>query len=278
MLTSTLSDTATLTGTARRPGTGGLGGAETIAPGSISPTTQGLLANGSISFTAFGPNSCGTTAMTTTTRTVLGDGTYPTAQQTAVGFVPTAVGEYIFVASYDGSSPNTNAQPGVTCANQPSNEKVTVSGAASISTAQRWLPNDTAHVTSPTGTTLAGTVTFTLHNTADCTGAASVTQVKNVVTDANAGGSNNDRTVSTTNGLFVVDVDNDTGAWSWKVVYDDTALADRLPRVNARVPSRSTTTLRSVPRERSRISKYDDERPRRKPGPLTFVDRARSYA
>jgi hypothetical protein len=46
------------------------------------------------------------------------------------------------------------------------------------------------------------------------------------VTDANAGGTANDRTVSTNNTSFIVTTANDATAWSWKVSYNDAALSD----------------------------------------------------
>ena len=219
---STLSDTATLSGTANQPGTGGLGGAETIAPGSIEPTTAGAPAGGSIAWRALGPDNCTTVAMASTSRTVTGNGTYPKAGQTAVSFVAGSPGLYTFVASYTSdSSGNTNGVAESACPDLTDTEEVTVIGSASLSTAQRWLPNDTATITSQAGTTLAGDVTFKLFPTGNCTGTEVLTQVKDVVTDANPGGTANNRVVSTTNTAFVVTVANDGSAWSWLVSYDD---------------------------------------------------------
>src|SRR5262249_17463996 len=52
------------------------------------------------------PNCAGQPVFTTT-RTVNGNGTYPTAAQPAVSFTPNAPGTYHWVASYSGDSPNT---------------------------------------------------------------------------------------------------------------------------------------------------------------------------
>jgi hypothetical protein len=229
-LTNPITDTASLTGTAKQPGTGGLGGAETIAPGSINAlaTTQ-LDAGGTITFDVRGPGNCTASGLTVTGSpvTVSGDN----ASYGPVSATPTAIGTYTFVATYSGNSPNTNGAAG-TCppgAND-GDEEVTVTGVATLGTAQRWLPNDTAHITGSTGTTLSGTVTFTLYNDGTCgtgTGTAQYGPVtKNVVTDANPGGTANNRFVSTTNTDFFVTTANDAVAWSWKVSYDDANLTD----------------------------------------------------
>lgn len=48
--------------------------------------------------------------------------------------------------------------------------------ASSLTTAQRWVPNDSATITAPAGGTLAGTVTFQLFTNATCSGTAKYTQ------------------------------------------------------------------------------------------------------
>jgi hypothetical protein len=150
-----------------------------------------------------------------------------------VSATPTAVGKYTFVASYDGSSPNTLGAGPSSCppGAGDGDEEVNVTGVATLATAQNWLPNDTAHITSSTGTTLSGTVTFTLYNDGTCgtgTGTSQYSVTRNVVTDADSSPvpTANDRYVSTTNTAFFVTVANDAVAWSWKVSYDDAALTD----------------------------------------------------
>ena len=87
---STLSDTATLTLAATGPGTNGTNTTyPSINPSSVPP------AGGTISWTAFGPDSCTTVAMASTSRDVSGNGTYPKAAQTAVSFVAGAPGLYV---------------------------------------------------------------------------------------------------------------------------------------------------------------------------------------
>jgi hypothetical protein len=231
---STLTDTATLDGTAREPGSNGIG------PGGTINATNGALAGGSIAFTAFGPNSCVTVAMAETSRSVSGDNTYPTAAQTAVGFQANAVGEYVFVATYTfPTGVNTLAPAAVSCANQPAAEKVTVTGAASLATAQRWLPNDTATITSPAGTTLAGLVDFELYNDGSCGQGGGTVQFSALDVNVQSGsGAANNRTVSTNNTTtLVVTSANDGVAWSWKVTYDDNALEDPAAKCETTTPA-----------------------------------------
>jgi hypothetical protein len=92
LLGNPINDTATLSGTANRPGTP-----------VINPTTAGGPAGGTITFTAFGPGNCTSVAFTTTVN-VSGDGTYG-----PVSFTPTAAGAYHWAATYSGDSPNTLA-------------------------------------------------------------------------------------------------------------------------------------------------------------------------
>jgi hypothetical protein len=160
-LNNPISDTATLSGTANEPGTP-----------VINPTTAGGPAQGTITFTVFGPNSCSTVA-TTLTKSVNGDGAY------TVSFTPTAVGTYVFDASYSGDAPNTNASAAVTCANEPAAEAVTVTDTSSASSTQTWLPNDTAAVASGSGkASLSGTVTLQLYDgSSNCTLGAVASQL-----------------------------------------------------------------------------------------------------
>ncbi|TMG47855.1 MAG: hypothetical protein E6H91_07925 [Chloroflexi bacterium] len=159
-LGNAISDTATITGTANQPGTP-----------VINPTTAGSPAGGMITFTAFGPNNCTTVAFGPTSVTITGDGTYG-----PVSFTPTAVGTYTFVASYSGNSPNTNPVAATGCPDTTGTETVLVTDTTSVVTAQDWLPNDSATITSAGGSALNGSVVFTLYHSADCTGTALYTE------------------------------------------------------------------------------------------------------
>ena len=159
----TISDSATLSGAANRPGDNGPGG-DTGLYKSIN-ATNGAAPNSSISWTLYGPNnsSCTTNIKATFSRLVSGNGTYPTAAQPAVSYMPTlsdGVGTYVFVASYPSDSVNTNAAPATSCSDPL--EAITLIGSASSASKQRWLPNDRVVLTTTAGT-LDGTLTVTLY-------------------------------------------------------------------------------------------------------------------
>ncbi|HEY3335567.1 MAG TPA: hypothetical protein VGK16_10075 [Candidatus Limnocylindrales bacterium] len=211
ILGNPISDTATISGTATGPGSGGLG-----TGGTINPTTPGAPAGGTITWTAYGPGDCSTVAMAATSRTVSGNGTYPTVSQTGVSFTPLSLGTYTFVASYSGDSPNTLSIGNSACPDASSKESVDVTGTSSLSTAQDWLPNDTATLTGDAN--LNGSLTFTLYNDNTCgtTGGTDQYHVTQTIANATSGStfSTNNTTVKATA----------TGDWSWKVSYTDNNL------------------------------------------------------
>jgi hypothetical protein len=241
VLGSTLSDTATLSGTANNPDTSNPG------PNSTYPTINGgtIPAAGTISWTAYGPDSCLTVAMTSTSRDVSGDGTYPTASQNAVSFVPSAVGGYVFVATYGGSGPNTNApSTTATCLSPGANESVTVTGTASSSSAQRWLPNDRVVLGSTSGTTLHGTLTVTLYKgafggtAANCTVGTGVAVTGQSYGPITVNPGTNSFVYNTTNSAFVVGTNSDgtttgagtDGTYFWLIHYVDNSLTSPTDR------------------------------------------------
>ncbi len=194
---ATISDTATLNGTASEPG----------SP-VINPTTAGSPAKGTITFTAYGPGNCTTVAMPATTVNVNGDGTYG-----PVSFSPSSPGTYTFVASYSGDSPNTNGVPTTACPDTTGTEAVTATDTSSASSAQNWLPNDSAMVKSASGTAdLNGTLTLQLYDgSGDCTTGA-VTSQKYTQTVTNAATA----TISSNNTTYLVTA---TDTVSWKVTF-----------------------------------------------------------
>jgi len=219
-LGNAISDTATLSGTAKQPGTDGIGPGGTINATAASQAAAG----GSITWRALGPDDCTTVAMAATSRTVSGDGIYPTASQTAVSFTPTAIGTYTFVAGYGGNSPNTNSVAESACPDTTGTETVTVTGSAALSTAQDWLPNDTATLTGPVN--LNGTLTFQLYTGDNCgaTSGSAVSGQQYTVTVTNAASGS---TFSTSNTTFKVSA---SASYSWLVTYDDTTLNDPAPK------------------------------------------------
>jgi hypothetical protein len=207
ILGSTLSDFAQLSGTASEPGTGGPGGDTGLYKSIYLTAPSGLTkADHSISWTLFGPASDGS-AQCTTTKTLSPSSVTVTGDNTIPGYGPVTytttaandgLGVYTFAASYPGDLPNTLAAADVTCANGASNgEQVTVTSTAATTTAQKWLPQDTATVTASGGATLAGTVTFSLYESADCTGSA-VQSFGPFTVDSNGQATTNNTTYYTT--------------------------------------------------------------------------------
>jgi hypothetical protein len=209
---ATISDTATLSGTANAPGTNGVG------PGGTINATNGALAGGSINWTAFGPNDCTTPAMTSTSRTASGDGTYPQGLQAAVSFSATAVGTYTFVASYDGNSPNTNSVAASVCPDTTETEAVTASDSTSLTTAQNWLPNDSTQIMSAGGSALGGTVVFTLYNNGTCSPGVNNANVLYTEPSQTISGSS-PQSAHTNNSNVTVSA---TATVSWRAVYTST--------------------------------------------------------
>ncbi len=200
---ATITDTANLSGTANEPG----------SP-VINPTTAGGPAKGTITFTAYGPNGCTSSAVFTKTVNVSGDSS--SSNVYSVSFTASLPGTYTFVASYSGDSPNTNASAAVTCANEPAGESVTAKDTSSATSAQTWLPNDSATVTSGSGqATLNGTLTLQLYDgSADCTtGAVSSQLYTQAVSSASSA------TIKSTNTSFLVSA---TDSVSWKVTFTST--------------------------------------------------------
>ncbi|HEY6596137.1 MAG TPA: hypothetical protein VI011_18860 [Asanoa sp.] len=194
-----ITDTATLSGTANQPGTP-----------VINPTTAGPPADGTITFTAYGPNNCSTVAFTTTV-TVSGDATYG-----PVSFTPTAPGTYHWAATYSSDPPNTLATDhNLDCS--VTNESVTVTDTTSSSSAQTWLPNDTATVTAAGGAPLNGTLSSQLYSDVTCGGsggsAISGQLYEKTLTNATTAA---DRTLSTTNTTYTVETSTSV---SWLVTF-----------------------------------------------------------
>ncbi|MGH3083625.1 MAG: hypothetical protein ACRDNP_06105, partial [Gaiellaceae bacterium] len=210
-----ITDSSTLIGTAFKPGTNG--------PNATYPSinaTMTVPANGMITFTLFGPGNCTAvpTGFSPIQVTVSGDRT--THPGYTASFTPTQVGEFTWVATYNGDGPNTLGAGPTACPD--ANEAVVVTGVAESTTEQDWLPNDTARITGPTN--LNGTLTFQLYTGDNCgvTSGAAVPGQSYSFTLTNVP---SPAIRTTTNTTFKVTAANE-GAYSWLVHYNDTILTD----------------------------------------------------
>jgi hypothetical protein len=210
--------------------------------GSTSGSGTAPTPTGTVSFFLCGPNDltngvCSGTSGTavqgnpkTVTQKLDGNGNPvpSTATATSGDASPliTGLGKYCFRATFT-ADPNDQFYSGQTAeTDNLANECFTVTGKATMTTAQTWVPNDSATVTGDAN--LNGTLTFNLYNDGTC-GADGGTVVYGpesfTFTDATS-----PQTKTTTNGTgsltpFTVNIDNDATAYSWKVSYTDSTLS-----------------------------------------------------
>jgi hypothetical protein len=142
----------------------------------VTGTSVGGDPTGTVSFFICGPIASGTcdgttnvgTAVTGNPVTLVSDGnssTY-TSSATSGGVTPTAVGRYCFRGEYSGSTVYNSSSDSATT------ECFTVTDTTSLTSAQNWLPNDSATLTSANGAPLSGSLSITLYESSDCTGTA----------------------------------------------------------------------------------------------------------
>lgn len=212
-LGNNVTDTATLGGTATQP-------TAAIIHTGATPPAAGAAAGGSIVFKLYGPSTtaCGPLVYTSAAVPVSGNGQYSPAP-----FAPQTPGEYHWVAEYSGNLPNTTAQTHNTACDVANEDVMVNTIPSTMTTAQRWVPNDSATVTASPGGNLKGTVLFEFFTNGTCAGDPAWTQS---VAIPNAGGvpdagSPSPATVSTTNTTAYTA----SGSFSWRVSYDSTNLA-----------------------------------------------------
>jgi hypothetical protein len=225
---SAVTDTASLTGTANKPGTGGVG------DGSINPTTAGGAAGGTITFTLF-KSDCSTLATGTGTNPHTVNVSGDNVAYGPVSFTPDAPGQYYWNATYSGDLPNTLASLASDSPCPDTNESVVVRQIpTAISTAQSAYPNDSATVSStlvgdnvPAG----GTVAFALYGPTagktalqNCTAATALGQLYTESTTTVGG--NHSETLNTANTSISVNV-SDTYYWLVTYATGDTAHTGR---------------------------------------------------
>jgi len=134
-------------------------------------------------------------------------GTY-TSSATSDVYTPTAVGRYCFRAEYGGDTNYTGSADGT------ATECFTVTDTFANTSAQTWMPNDTATVASTNGSPLTGTLNVKLYPTSDCTGTAVTGQsYSKTLTGAT---SLADRSLTTTNSTYSV---TSSTSVSWLVTF-----------------------------------------------------------
>ena len=211
VLGNPVTDTATLTGTALQPMNPVI---QTVQPSTTVPPRTN--AGGKITFTLYTKTatSCVAVAGSATEVTVNGDSSQTNVY--SVSFTPTAAGTYQWGAVYSDSTTNTNgaSHNSGTC-NVSAEEVVVNTVPSTMTTAQRWVPNDSATIKAAAGGNLAGNARFTLYNSSDCTGTIVYGPVDVPVSGP---GTVNGTTVSTSNSTAVTA----SGSYSWLVSYDST--------------------------------------------------------
>jgi hypothetical protein len=158
----------------------------------------------------------------TTSQKVPGTATATSAD--AKGLI-TGIGRYCFRAHFVAAANDLNYAGQTADEGNAGDECFTVTGVANLSTAQNWLPNDTATLTGDSN--LNGSLSFTLYNDATCGnngGVAVYGPETQTVTNAASGS-----TFPTHNTSFSVD-SSKAGGYSWLVHYDDTTLQDPTDR------------------------------------------------
>jgi hypothetical protein len=160
---------------------------------------------GTITFHLWSNATC-TAEVTTglTPVTVSGPGDYNSGN-----FTPTTAGTYYWTAVYSGAGTTNGSSTACGDAGETSTVTTVAPG---MTTAQSFVPNDSATVTATGGGALAGSVHFQAYKTSDCTGATFIDQTKPV-----SGAS--PQTVSTTNTTALTTT---TANISWLVSYDST--------------------------------------------------------
>ena len=236
--TGAVTDTATIAGTS---GSGGTAPSPTgtvnfflCAPGDLTPANTG---------TCEGTSG---TAVTGNPVTVT-PGTAPNSTATSgnVRSLLTVAGRYCFRAVFTAAATDTNYAGQTANTSNPTGECFTVTGTASSSSTQRWLPNDRVTLTGDSN--LNGTLTVTLYSGTftgtggNCAPAATATAVSGqaytftvsngLKTGVSFNTTNTDPATSP-NTTFYVGTKPDgsaggaAGTYFWLVDYDDNALTD----------------------------------------------------
>jgi hypothetical protein len=181
----------------------------------VTGTPAGGTPTGTVDFYVCGPSQLDANGLCSTGGTSAGANKALTAGTTANtatadsdAVTANVVGTWCFRAEYKSNTGNyTNSS------DARANECFTVTDTTSAASAQTWLPNDSATITSTGGTALKGSIAFTLYDSADCTGTVlRPTETINVDHASPATASTSNSTVSVSTSKPV----------SWKVVFTST--------------------------------------------------------
>ncbi len=192
---------------------------DTATLGNTANDPDGSAADGTITFRLYGPDdaTCAT-VIATRVINVSGDGNYKASDGTGSGSLsPTTPGTYRWIASYSGDLPNTTSVSGA--CNDTGEASVVTKAPSSLSSAQKFYPNDSATVSASAGGNVTGSVTFDLYDSlANCQAADPLVGQLYTETVTLAGGSTSE-TVETSNTTVSVPPPASPGALYWTVTY-----------------------------------------------------------
>jgi hypothetical protein len=135
----------------------------------------------------------------------------PSSGAKSTGVVITKVGTYCFYAKYEPNTANyTGSHDGALT------ECFTVKDTSSTSSAQTWLPNDSATFSTAGGTALSGTVKFTLYPNETCDTSVTPLYTEPPITLTNAASPAQESTTNKTKEISV------TEKVSWLVQFEST--------------------------------------------------------
>jgi hypothetical protein len=226
--TCSASETTTPSHSTVSPGTGVTDTATITGIGSVNPPypTSSATAPGrgnKVKFYLCGPTALDSTATCTSTvgatavpadKDLVASATQgvSTATSDAVNTAssPLTPGRYCWLATWAGDDNYPDAITGET---NPAAECFTVTDTTTATSAQDWLPNDTATITSSSASTVvSGTISITLYPSSDCTG----TPVSGQGYTSGTLTGTHSISFSTSNTTYTV---NASGVRSWKVVF-----------------------------------------------------------
>ncbi|MCX6396199.1 MAG: hypothetical protein NTV23_06915 [Propionibacteriales bacterium] len=159
------------------------------------------------------PGVCDTGGDLVAPAVALSGTSYPVTVTSPVATV-TEPGRYCWRAEFSGDP--ANGIPGSSDSTLATECFVIQAVPVSLTTTQTWVPNDSATLTAPAGGNLAGSVTFTLYRSADCSGTSVYTTTVPV-------SGTSPQTVGTSN----TTAQTTSGSFSWKVSYNSTNAAQK---------------------------------------------------